>query len=211
MAIIIPAILEQTKEKFSATSSLVTKIPGVERIQVDFADGKFVPNTLLPVAEIDALNPAFIWEAHIMCEEPKDFLDYKICGFKKVVLHYEAYSNKNLLTQALKQIQDLGLEPAVCLNLDTPVSYLTDYVFLKNFQLMGIKPGFQGSPFFPETLERIKELKALLPHAIIEIDGGVNETNIKSIKEAGADLIVVGSAIVKTENPKEAFEKLNAN
>lgn len=211
MPTIVPAILEESKEKFLVTYSIATKIPGVERIQVDFADGKFLPNVLLDVDEINALNPTYTWEAHLMCKEPKDFLEYQICGFKVVVVHFEAYASAVYLENALEEIKKLGLKAGVALNPETPVSVLKSFENKADqFLLMGVQPGRQGSKFIPETLGRIKELRKIMPNAIIEVDGGVNETNIKSIKEAGADLIVAGSAIVKSENPKEAFEKLNA-
>ena len=76
MSTIIPAILETTKADFSEKLNLVTKLPSVERIQVDFGDGEFVPNRMLSISDIDLLNPAFTWEAHLMVKEPKDFFDY---------------------------------------------------------------------------------------------------------------------------------------
>ena len=211
MPIIIPAILESSKEKFLAAVSLVTKIPGVERIQVDFGDGRFIPDKLLNVSEIDSLNPAFHWEAHLMCQGVKDFLDYQICGFKTIIIHQEAYLGELDLRDALAKIKQAGLNPAVCINPNTPVIAAANMESLTNqFQIMGVVPGKQGQSFIPDVLAKIKEMRALYPHAIIEVDGGVNETNIKSIKDAGADLIVAGSAIVKSENPVLAFEKLSS-
>ncbi len=101
MAQIVPAILEQTIEGFADKVSRMVKLPGVERIQVDFADNVFVPNKTLGVSEIDALNPAFHWEAHLMIDEPTDFLDYQICGFKTIVVHFDAYNLPTKLKLAL--------------------------------------------------------------------------------------------------------------
>lgn len=206
---IVPAILEKTKAGFDDKVSLVCKIPGVERIQVDFADNIFVPNLLLTASEIDTLNPAFHWEAHLMCQSPKEFLDYKICGFKTIIVHYEAYGSAGEILDSIKTIKQLGLEPGICLKLETPVSVLRQfYPEVKHFLLMAIVPGFQGTKFYEEIYSRVLELNKVLPNAIIEVDGGVNETNIKKLKDAGTDLFVVGSAITKSENPGEAFEKL---
>ncbi len=210
MATIVPAILEKTKHAFEEKVNLVCKIPGVKRIQVDFADGKFVPNVLLSASEIDTLNPAFIWEAHLMCFAPSDFLDYEICGFKTIIVHYEAYDTDEERIKALLDIKNLGLEPGLCLNLETDVKEVLKFKDICNhFQLMAITPGFQGTPFREEIFGRIKELRKLLPHAIIEIDGGVGFQNAKQLMEAGADLLIGGSSVVKAENPAEAFERLS--
>src|SRR6266568_3351575 len=103
MAMIVPAILEQTKEGFLQKLSLVIKLPGVERVQVDFGDGVFIGNKLLSAADMDALNPAFQWEAHLMVKEPKDFLDYQICGFKTIIIHYEAFPSAESLKKTLSE------------------------------------------------------------------------------------------------------------
>lgn len=206
---LVPAILEETREKFEQKVSLLIKIPGVDRIQVDFGDGIFIPTVLLPPSEIDTLNPALHWEAHLMVKEPADFLDYRICGFTTIIVHFEAYHSVDALKNALKQIRQHGMEPAVALNPDTPVDVLTVLQDMtKYFQIMGVVPGRQGQSFIPAALERIAELRRLIPSAIIEVDGGVNINNIKTVAEAGADLIVAGSAVVASVNPAESFEKL---
>ena len=116
MAQIVPAILENTKEQFLDKISRVVKLPGVERIQVDFGDGEFVPNKILSVSEIDALNPAFHWEAHLMIKEPQDFLDYEISGFKTILVHYEAYQSEADLKSALSVIKKSGLKAGLAIN-----------------------------------------------------------------------------------------------
>lgn len=208
MAIIAPAILELTKEAFNEKVSLVTKIPGVKKIHVDFGDGKFVNGRLLNVLEMDTLNPAFEWEAHLMCQEPSDFLDYQICGFKTLILHYEAFKNTDKLKASLINITAMGFKAGVAINPGTSVDVLKD-IAADQYLIMSVVPGKQGQQFIPSTPEKISQLRAIYPHAIIEVDGGVNETNIKSLKLAGADLLVAGSSVVKAENPAQAFEKLS--
>ncbi len=207
MAIIVPAILEKTKAGFNQRLALVTKIPGIERIQVDFGDGQFIENKLLDASEMDTLNPAFYFEAHLMCKEPKDFLDYQICGFKTIIVHFEAFLSVENLKQTLGEIKKLGLKTAVAINPATSVQVLQSIV-ADQYLIMSVVPGKQGQAFLPTTIEKIKELRQMLPHAIIEVDGGVNETNIKSLKEAGADLICVGSALVKAQNVSLAYAHL---
>ncbi len=209
MAKIIPSILETSRDKFLDTYSREVKLPGVETIQVDFGDGIFVPNTLLAVSQMDVLNPAYNWEAHLMVKEPKDFLDYQICGFKTIIIHYEAFSTGADLAQAISEIKKEGLEAALCIKYETPVSVLKVFEDrVRKFQIMGVNPGFQGQSLIEGTEMRIAELRRLCPNAIISIDGGVNETNIKSLVQAGADNIVVGAALTKVDDMLGAWERL---
>jgi ribulose-phosphate 3-epimerase len=209
MAKIVPAILEITKAGFVEKLNLVTKLPGVERIQVDFGDGVFVPNKMLQVSEMDVLNPAFHFEAHLMVKAPEDFFDYELCGFKTIIIHFEAYESKEALLRAIRNIKEIGLRPGICINNSTPVSVLKEFhPEVTQFQLMGITPGFQGQLFLENTFERIKELRGLLPNAIIEIDGGVSLQTIKKLAESGADLLIAGSALVKQQNILDAYKKL---
>ncbi len=209
MAQIVPAILENSKEGFLRTYQTVVKLPGVRRIQVDFGDGVFVPNKILPVDEIDSLNPAFEWEAHLMIKEPADFLDYQICGFKTIIVHYEAFVDGEALRNILRNIKSLKLKAGLAINPGTSISILPDFKDeADQFLIMSVNPGFQGQAFIEESVDRIKELRSLIPNAIIEVDGGINLDNIKKVARAGADLICVGSALTKSGNMAEAWEKL---
>ena len=209
MSVIIPAILEETKEGFNQKLSLIMKIPGVERVQVDFGDGIFIPTKLLGPEDIDVLNPAIHWEAHLMVKEPKDFLDYQICGFKTLIVHYEAFSSVDSLKNTIKGIKSMGFKTSIAINPVTPVEVLRD-VDVDQYLIMSVVPGKQGQAFIEATVSRVQELRKLKPNAIIEVDGGINLSTIKKAADAGADLIVVGSAIVGAGNPAENFEKLTA-
>src|SRR4051812_31169305 len=115
MSKIIPAILETTKEGFADQLSRVSKVPGVERVQVDFVDGIFAPNTTLPVTEMDVLTPTIHFEAHLMVSNPVDFLDYQICGFKTIIIHIEAFENDRQVFEAARSIKSQGMEAVLCL------------------------------------------------------------------------------------------------
>jgi ribulose-phosphate 3-epimerase len=206
---IVPAILENTKEQFLDKISRVIKLPGLERIQVDFGDGEFVPNKILPIEQINTLNPAFHWEAHLMLKEPQDFLDYEISGFKTILIHYEAYKNKDDIKKALKSLKQYGFKAGVVVNPFTKISVLAEYKELADqFLIMGVNPGFQGQDFIEETIDRAAELRKLIPSAIIEVDGGVSLKNAKKLAKAGADLLVVGSALVKQPDILRVYEAL---
>jgi ribulose-phosphate 3-epimerase len=211
MSTIIPAILEQTREGLEDKIFQVTRIPGVETIQVDFADGQFVPSQTFPIAEFDTLNPAFAWEAHLMVKEPGNFLDYQIAGFSRVILHYEAYTKEELLDEAATEITKLGMKPGIAINPETPISVLRYFGdTIKYFVIMSVEPGFQGSAFLDSSVERVAELRKLLPHAIIEVDGGIKANNAQSLILAGADFLIVGSALFETQNPAENYLKIQA-
>ena len=196
------------KKDFFDKLARVTKLPGVNRIQVDFGDGVFVPNQMLPVSEIEVLSPAFHFEAHLMMQAPQDFFDYQLSGFKTVIVHFEAFANAAALHQAVSQIKTAGLRPGICLNNETPVEVLEEfYPDVEQFQLMGIVPGFQGQPFFENTFERVAELKKRLPNAIIEVDGGVSLQNAKRLIESGADLLIAGSALLKAPDIQIAYKQ----
>jgi len=175
MATIVPAILENSKEQFLDKMSRIVKLPGCQRIQVDFGDGIFIPNEILPITEIDTLNPAFHWEAHLMIKEPKEFLDYQICGFQTLLVHYEAFAGIAALKAALAAIRTLGMKRGVVINPATKVGVLKGLAGLADqFLIMGVNPGFQGHAFIEATIGRVKELRRLLPNAIIEVDGGIS-------------------------------------
>jgi ribulose-phosphate 3-epimerase len=196
MPAIVPAILEESRPGFDDKVFQITRIPGVERIQVDFGDGDFVPHKTLAVGELEPLNPAFAWEAHLMVRQPKNFLDYQIAGFHTLTLHYEAFLKEEAVDDAASEIKKLGMVPAIALNPETPVSVLRYFGdTLSHFTLMSVHPGFQGQEFLTQTFERVRELKTILPHATIEVDGGIQPEAAGRLIEAGADLLVVGSGL----------------
>jgi len=209
MPVIVPAILEKTGEDFDDRNFILERISGVERIHVDFADGKFVSNQTLPAGKLDILNPAFHFEAHLMVKEPLDFIDYQIAGFKTVIIHYEAFASEELVDNAATAITKLGMVPGVAVNPETPASVLRYFGdTIRHFLIMTTHPGLQGNLFLPESIERIRELRRQLAHVTIEVDGGINSSNAYSLITAGADLLVVGSAIVKASNPAESYAEI---
>lgn len=209
MAQIVPAILESNREKFADKLYQLSRLSGVETIQVDFCDGKFVgAQTLLP-KDIEPLNPIFYWEAHMMVREPSDFLDYKMLGFSKIIVHYESYASETDLEKALSNIVALGLTPAIAINPETPVStlrYHTDTI--KHFTLLSVHPGKQGNPFLADTPTRLYELRKLAPNAILEIDGGITAREAGLLAQNGADQLAVGSALFSSDRVQENFDAL---
>ncbi len=209
MATIVPAILEKTKEDFQARAQRFERLLNVQRIQVDVADGKFVGNTTLLASDIDVLSPNYIWEAHLMVEEPVDFFDYQMLGFTVIIVHFEAFKNERVLVSSLAQIRTLGLKVGLAFNPETPIALVAPYVdYIDQFTVLSVHPGMQGAKFVTESLGRIAGLRAACPHAIIEVDGGISLETAKAVALAGADMLVVGSAL--WDDTSRIFEDLQA-
>lgn len=210
---IIPAILEKTAVDFAHKLAKIKTIGKVPRIQVDFCDELFVPTHTVQVEDIGhvpKLDKAE-WEAHIMEIHPKNFTAYKEAGFSTIVVHYESFPEERDLEEALEAIVKLGMKPGIAISPETYVStvrYFTDTI--KFFTILSVEPGKQGNPFLPQTYERIKQLREMAPNAIIEVDGGVNASNAGALIAAGADYLVVGSALFETENIKQNYKAIES-
>lgn len=210
MAIVVPAILEKEKDVFLARTEDVERLPGVSLVQVDFADGKFVANKTLGIEDIDILNPALFWEAHLMVNEPVDFFDYQMVGFGGVIVHLEAFADKGLITPSLVKINELGMKAGLAINPETPVEEVLPYKdLISQVVILSIEPGEQGKEFLPESILKVKKARELFPELDIEVDGGINSQNVKSLVSAGATKLAVGSALVLSSNLQYSFDVLN--
>ncbi|MBP9686791.1 MAG: hypothetical protein KBD66_03250 [Candidatus Doudnabacteria bacterium] len=209
MATIVPAILEETKEGFAARAEQFERVSEAQRIQVDFCDGVFVPGKTISIKDVDLLNPAVFWEAHIMAQAPADFFEYQLAGFGLIIIHGEAYNSEAQVVAALTAIRGLGMKAGLGVNPETDFGGITQYAHLVDqYTLLTIHPGRQGQTILPESFNRIHQLCALLPDSVIEVDGGVKATNIAAVAAAGADLLVVGSAL--QDDPVRRFQDLQS-
>lgn len=209
MATIVPAILEETKEGFAARAEQFERVSEAQRIQVDFCDGVFEAGKTIGIKDIELLSPAVFWEAHIMAEAPNDFFDYQLAGFGLIVVHSEAFADDAAVRAALAAIRALGLKVGLGVNPETDFQRVVPYAGLVDqYTLLTIHPGQQGQTMLPESLDRIRQLRTLLPDAVIEVDGGVKAGNIAAVAAAGADLLVVGSAL--QSDPVRQFQDLQS-
>ncbi len=180
---------------------------------IDVMDGVFVPNISFgqPVIKHIKQLAKKPLDVHLMIVEPdKFFEDYKNCGADIITVHYEACTH---LHRSLSRIKQLGMKAGVVLNPHTPVSALEDIIEMCDLVLlMSVNPGFGGQSCIENTYNKIKTLKQLIerknPNCLIEIDGGVNTKNHKKLIEAGADVLVAGSAVFASENPIETIREL---
>jgi ribulose-phosphate 3-epimerase len=176
-------------------------------------DGRFVPNISFGPMLIDFFRKATnkVCDVHLMIEEPEKYAEaFQKAGADILTVHYEACTH---LHRNIQQIKALGMKAGVALNPHTPVPFLYD--ILQDIDLvclMSVNPGFGGQAFIPHTLQKIKELKLRIQekglNVMIEIDGGVTLQNAKSIVDAGADVLVAGNTVFKSQHPAETILQL---
>ena len=180
---------------------------------LDVMDGVFVPNISFgfPVMEAMAKLATKPLDVHLMIVQPEKFVTQVAdLGAKIMNVHYEACTR---LHRTVQQIKAAGMMAGVTLNPHTPVSLLEDIIGdLDLVMLMSVNPGFGGQKFIEHAVEKTRRLKQLIQangaSTLIEIDGGVNRTTGKLLADAGADVLVAGSAVFKAQDPEEEIRVL---
>lgn len=184
-------------------------------LHIDVMDGSFVPNISFGFPIIKALrkNSKMIFDVHLMIENPSKYVDDFIeCGADIITFHYEAERH---IDRTVNYIKSKGCKAGISLNPATPVSVLKNILpSLDMVLIMSVNPGFGGQSFIPYSIDKIKEVKKLAKELnredlLIEVDGGVDKNNIKSIVEAGANVLVAGSAVFKENKIQENIKILN--
>lgn len=184
-----------------------------DMLHLDVMDGVFVPNISFgfPVLKHVARLTEKPLDVHLMIVEPQKFIrEVAALGAYYMNVHQEACLH---LHRVVHQIREAGMHPAVTLNPATPVATLTDIIQdLDMVLLMSVNPGFGGQPFIEHTYDKVRQLRRLIQetnsHALIEIDGGVNLTTAPRLREAGADILVAGSAVFGAKDIPAAVEAL---
>lgn len=183
------------------------KQAGAKYLHLDVMDGAFVPNISFgpPVIKCIRKITDQVLDVHLMIEEPIRYLkDYQACGADLLTVHAEACKH---LHSTIMQIKALGMKAGVALNPATPLSAI-EYVLgdIDMILVMSVNPGFGGQSFIPSSIEKIKEVKAMLKERNldidIQVDGGVTLTNVSDVIEAGANIIVAGSAVFNGDEEK---------
>lgn len=179
-------------------------------LHVDVMDGIFVPNISFgqPIVKHIKKHARKPLDVHLMIIDPGRYIkDFREAGADILTVHYEACTH---LDRTLHAIRDAGMKCGVVLNPHTPVSLLEDTVQICDVVLlMSVNPGFGGQTFIENTYNKVRQLRQILdrknPQCLIEIDGGVNTTNAPLLYEAGADVLVAGNAVFKSENPMQTI------
>lgn len=209
-----PSILSADFSNLSRDIDLLTEA-GAEIIHVDVMDGHFVPNLTIGIPVLASIRKitSLTLDVHLMISNPDIMVPrYIDAGADIITVQYEASCHLN---GTLNRIKDGGAGAGVALNPHSPVHLLEEVADICDMILvMSVNPGFGGQSFIPSSLEKIKKARKLLdivnPEGLIEVDGGINSVNIAAVAEAGADILVAGSAVFGVSGPADGFKSLNS-
>lgn len=187
---------------------------GVDRVQIDVMDGRFVPNITFGPLAVRALRPLthLTLEVHLMVSPPEDFIEpFAEAGADTLIVHQESTPH---LHRSIQRIHALGKKAGVAINPSTPVSMLSEVLASVQLVLvMTVNPGFGGQQFIPETLSKLRDLRRTFARCglecELEVDGGIHGETAPLVVEAGANVLVAGSAVFGVEGGvKLAVERL---
>lgn len=210
MNILSPSILSADFTKLGEEIETIDNA-GAEYIHVDVMDGMFVPSISygMPVIKSIRKSTGKVFDVHLMISEPIRYIaDFAASGADMITVHVEACSD---VVATIEKIREYKLKVGITLNPDTPVSAIKPYLNRVDMVLiMSVNPGFGGQKFITSSVDKIKEVKRLRDElnlsCDIEVDGGINIDNLATVLEAGANVIVAGSAIFRgdaAENVKK--------
>ena len=212
MALVAPSVLSADFSKLGEAIAFLDKA-AVDFIHIDVMDGKYVPNLTFGPPVIKAMRSftSIPFDVHLMIDKPEDSVDdYIAAGADRITFHIDATIHAHRL---IHKIKEAGVKAGVSLNPSQnpeSIRYLLDDVDL--VLLMSVNPGFGGQSFIEHSLEKVKKLKALIQathsHTLIEIDGGVNFETGRELVAAGANALVAGSFVFKSEDPEATIAGL---
>jgi ribulose-phosphate 3-epimerase len=214
MPIIAPSLLSANFLELQKDCDMLNN-SAADWFHLDVMDGRFVPNISfgLPIIEQIRKATSKVCDVHVMILEPEKYAEaFKKAGADVYTVHIEACPH---LHRNLQQAKQLGMKAGVALNPHTTIQTLVDVIQdIDVVCLMSVNPGFGGQQFIPQTLLRITELKALIVQknasTLIQIDGGVTLQNAPAILAAGADVLVAGNTVFKSDNPTQTIAALKS-
>lgn len=214
MPIIAPSLLAANFINLDAECKMLNESEA-DWFHLDVMDGRFVPNISFGPMLIEVFRKATTktCDVHLMIEEPGNYAEqFKNAGADNLSVHLEACPH---LHRNIEQIKSLGMKAGVAINPHTPVAALHDVLpEIDLVCMMSVNPGFGGQKFIPYTLDKIKQLRQMIDerklNVLIEIDGGVTVENAASIIEAGADVLVAGNTVFKSDDPKATISQLKS-
>lgn len=201
--IIVPAVIAKSQDELERILDKIGDHAGL--IQLDIMDGKFVPNHSLHF-DFQLPREKYVFEAHLMVDSPDNWIESIGKKVDTVIVHFESASFSR---KTIRSIKAIGKKAALALNPETEIENVTDYLDdLDQVLIMTVNPGFYGSPFLPDVMGKISTLRTMKPGLDIEVDGGIAPETIELVNEAGANLFVSGSYLVKSDNMQERINLL---
>lgn len=208
--IIAPSILSAD---FGNLEKSIKKVESAKWLHVDVMDGHFVPNITIGPVVVKGLRGITkqVLDTHLMITDPLKYAkEYVKAGSDRITFHYEAVEDSVYVINELKK---LNVEVGISIKPNTDVSAIKNLLHLVDQVLvMSVEPGFGGQSFMPAALHKIKELDTIRTQSnlsfIIVVDGGINEVTGKSCKDNGVDVLVAGSYVFNSDNPKQRIDSL---
>ena len=204
MVSIAPSMLGADFGRMREAAELVA--PHSSYLHMDVMDGHFVPNLTMGVDLVKALNGIAPLDVHLMITDPVDFIDdFYDAGAEIISIHVEANNPK----EALVKINEKNIKSGIAFNPSTPKEKIIPYLDIADMILvMSVEPGYCGQSFHENAINRVKYFKTNYPNKIIEVDGGVSTQNSAILGKNGADILVAGSAIFKSNDPIQTIAEM---
>ena len=213
MMILAPSMLAADFKQLGNEIKLIED-NGAQYLHFDVMDGIFVPSISFGMPVLESIRPAtnLVCDVHLMITEPIRYIEaFKKAGADLITIHLEACEDVNA---TIEKIRECGCKVGLSISPDTPVSALESYVDKVDMVLiMSVYPGFGGQKFIPGSLDKIRELKAMLDERNLEVDiqvdGGIYTSNVEEVVKAGANIIVAGSAIFRGDVAQNTKDMLS--
>ena len=212
--ILAPSILTVKEEERNSVLTELSNL-GIIYLHLDIMDGKFVPNTTPGVGMLKKINKFdFVFDTHLMVEDPINYIDkFYNAGSDIITFHYEAVKE---VLPLIRKIKSLGIKCGVSIKPGTSPEVLLPYLKeLDQILIMSVEPGFGGQKFMESSLDKIKYLDELRNkndeyNYLIEVDGGINLNNVEMVRNAGCNVVVMGTALINSTDKKNVIDKVDS-